>query len=206
MDMKKAIIIGILAALASSNIKVQAQTALPNLPPKPITLKLGAFFPSGGDLRNGVGNTFFAAGAEYAFSPGREKSLVPLVYVDYVGKSRSRNTDDGQGNPVSLDLTATSVGIGGGVRFYTHPSPALSPYFGGGLGLYFNHFKANADSTVSGQTISASDSANKTRLGFKINAGVEFQRTYFIEAAYSNPGSVESTRTDGFSLLVGGRF
>lgn len=206
MDMKKAVIIGILATLTSISVKVEAQTPLPKLPTKPITLKLGVFFPSGGDLRDSVGSAFFAAGAEYAFSPGHEKSLIPLAYVDYVGKSRNRNTDDGQGNSVSLDLTATSIGIGGGVRFYAHPMPAYSPYLGGGLGLYFNHFKADANVNTGGQTNSTGDSANKTRLGFKINAGVEFQRTYFVEAAYSNSGSVEGTRTDGFSLLIGGRF
>lgn len=208
MDMKKAIIIGILAALASSNIKVQAQTALPNLPPKPITLKLGAFFPSGGDLRNGVGNTFFAAGAEYAFSPGREKSLVPLVYVDYVGKSRSRNTDDGQGNSVSLDLTASTVGVGGGVRYYIGApgTGSVTPYVGAGVGVYFNRIKLATAVSSGGQSGSASDSLNKTQVGFRLNAGIEFQKMYLLEANYTNAGSVEGTRIDGFGVQAGVRF
>ena len=176
---------------------------------KPITLKLGAFFPSNGDVKDIFGSTFLSVGGEYAFvGKNRVSSVVPLVYVDYAGRSKNRSVSDGQGNSVSVDLTASTVGVGGGLRYYVG-SPgtgSITPYLGAGVGLYFDHIKLAATTNSSGQSVSDSSSLNKTKLGFRLNAGVEFQKMYLVEVNYTNAGSIESTRLDGFGIQVGARF
>jgi len=209
--MKKTMMFGVLGMMLCA-IGAQAQTtpATDAAPQKPITIKLGAFFPSNGDTKN-LGKTWFAAGAEYAFAkPGT--SLLPLAYVDYTGKSKDLGTilDDGAGNTISGKISATSIGVGVGVRGYASTTGAITPFYGAGLGVYFDQVKVDGSGTGLFAK-SASVSKNKTNLGFKLNAGVEFQRMYFVEAAYTNPGKVDlgdgiSAKLEGFDLLVGARF
>lgn len=202
-------LLGMLLCAASAQAQTTPAPADDTATPKPITIKLGVLFPSNGDLKNAVGSTFFAAGAEYAFiNKQNPTSLVPLAYVDYAGRSKNRSVDDGQGNSVSLDLTASTVGVGGGARYYigTPGTGSITPYVGAGVGVYFNHLKVAATVSSSDQSGSASDSLNKTQFGFRLNAGVEFQKMYLLEANYTNAGSVEGTRIDGFGIQAGVRF
>jgi len=171
-----------LCGLAGAGAQAQGTDAAPVT--KPITIKLGAFFPSNGDLKNVVGKTWFSAGADYAFSKvGDQQNLMPLAYVDYAGKS---------GNGLTLDY----IGVGPGVRYYLSAPAAgtTTPYVGAGLGAYFLHASGGGDSF------------NKTKFGFKLNAGVEFQQMYLLEANYTNAGSESGTRLDGFNLQAGIRF
>lgn len=171
-----------LGGLAGGGAQAQAPEAAPVT--KPITIKLGAFFPSDSALKDVIGKTWFNAGADYAFSKvGDQQNLMPLAYVDYAGKS-------GNG------LTVSYVGVGPGVRYYLSPPGAgtVTPYVGAGLGAYFLRASGGGDS------------ANKTKFGFKLNAGVEFQQMYLVEASYTNAGSESGTRFDGFNLQVGVRF
>ena len=209
--MQKAIILGTLGVLfCAAGAQAQTTPATDDTAkPKPITIKLGAFFPSSSDLKDVVGGTFFAAGAEYAFiNKGSASPVIPLVYVDYAGRGKNRSVDDGQGNSVSLDLTASTVGVGGGVRYYigTPGAGSVTPYVGAGVGVYFNRIKVATTVSSGGQSGSASDSLNKTQFGFRLNAGVEFQKMYLLEANYTNAGSVEGTRIDGFGIQAGVRF
>jgi len=209
--MQKTLILAALGVLLCA-ASAQAQTAPAadeTAPPKPLTIKLGALFPSNGNLKDLVGSTFFSAGAEYAFlNKQNPASLVPLVYVDYAGRGKNRSIDDGQGNSVSLDLTASTVGVGGGARYYigTPGTGSVTPYVGAGVGVYFNRIKVATTISSGGQSGSASDSLNKTQFGFRLNAGVEFQKMYLLEANYTNAGSVEGTRIDGFGIQAGVRF
>lgn len=209
--MQKTLILAALGMLLCA-ASAQAQTAPAvdeTAPPKPLTIKLGAFFPSNGNLKDLVGSTFFSAGAEYAFlNKQNPASLVPLVYVDYAGRGKNRSIDDGQGNSVSLDLTASTVGVGGGVRYYIGApgTGSVTPYVGAGVGVYFNRIKVATAVSSGGQSGSASDSLNKTQVGFRLNAGIEFQKMYLLEANYTNAGSVEGTRIDGFGIQAGVRF
>ncbi len=171
-----------LCGLAGAGAQAQAPDAAPVT--KPITIKLGAFFPSNGAVKTVVGKTWFGAGADYAFSKvGDQQNLMPLAYVDYAGKS-------GNG------LTVRYIGVGPGVRYYLSAPAAgtTTPYVGAGLGAYFLHASGGGASY------------NKTKFGFKINAGVEFQQMYLLEANYTNAGSESGTRLDGFNLQVGARF
>ena len=196
---------------------VQAQTAPAQTAPaadeiqtaKPITLKLGAFFPSNGDVKDLFGSTFLSVGGEYAFTgKNRVSSVVPLVYVDYAGRSKNLSSTDSQGTSFSNDLTFSTVGVGGGVRYYvgTPGTGSVTPYIGAGAGLYFDHLKNAATSSSGGQSVSDSTSVNKTKVGFRLNAGVEFQKMYLVEVNYTNAGTIESTRLDGFGIQAGARF
>ena len=184
--MKKTMAVGMLGlalvGLLGTGASAQTTDAAPVV--KPITIKLGAFFPTNGALKNAVGKTWFTAGADYAFSKlGDQQNLMPLVYADYAGTNKS-------------GLTVDYVGVGPGARYYlTAPGVSTTtPYVGGGVGAYFLHASGNGASY------------NKTKFGFKVNAGIEFQQLYLVEVNYTNAGSESGTRFDGIGLQVGARF
>ncbi len=184
--MKKTMAVGFLGlalgGLLGTGASAQAEYA--PVVVKPLTLKLGAFFPGNGTLKKAVGNTWFSAGADYAFSKlGDQQNLMPLAYIDYGGANKH-------------GLTVNYVGIGPGARYYlTAPGASTTaPYIGGGIGGYFLRASGNGSSI------------NKTKFGFKVNAGVELQQTYLVEVNYTNAGSESGTRFDGVGLQVGARF
>ena len=151
---------------------------------KPVTIKLGVFLPSNGNLKNAVGKTWFSAGADYAFNKqGGGQSVMPLAYVDYAGKSSH-----------GLNVNYTAVGLG--VRGYGSPpgTSTTAPYFGVGVGAYFIHASGGGDTT------------NDTRLGGKVNLGIEFQQMYLLEANYTYAGKVSGVTADGFNIQAGLRF
>ena len=167
------------ATLCAAGSAARAQATEPVQ--KPTTIKLGVFLPTNANLKNGIGKTWFSAGADYAFNKqGAGQGLMPLAYVDYAGKSSS-------------GVTVNYVGIGPGVRYYTSPpgTSSLTPYLGAGVGAYFIH---------------ATTISNKTRVGFKVNAGLEFNQSYLLEVNYTNAGSVVGTRVDGINVQAGLRF
>jgi hypothetical protein len=171
-----------LAGLLGTGAAAQTYDAVPVV--KPLTLKLGAFLPINGTLKNAVGKTWFTAGAEYAFSKlGDQQNLMPLAYVDYAGANKH-------------GLTVDYVGVGPGARYYlTAPGAGTTtPYVGGGVGAYFLHASGNGSSI------------NNTKFGFKVNAGIEFQQMYLVEVNYTNAGSESGTRFDGVGIQVGARF
>ena len=154
---------------------------------KPITIKLGAFFPSGSALKNAVSDTWFSAGAEYALVPHGSASaamtLEPLGYVDYAGSNRH-------------GFNASYVGVGPGFKYALAApgSSSLIPYVGAGAGAYFLHASGFGASS------------NKTRFGYRLNAGVEFNQAYLLEINYTDPGSESGTRFSGFNIQVGAKF
>lgn len=150
---------------------------------KPITIKLGAFFPSGSALKDGVSDTWFSAGAEYAVHSAASPTLAPLLYVDYAGVNRH-------------GVNADYVGVGPGFRYALAApgSSTLIPYVGAGIGAYFLHAKGFGSSD------------NKTQFGYRLNAGVEFNQAYLLEVNYTNGGSLSGTRFGGFNVQVGAKF
>ena len=154
---------------------------------KPITIKLGAFFPSGSRLKDGVSDTWFSVGAEYAVRPSASgaapSNLTPLGYVDYAVVNRH-------------GVNADYVGVGPGVRYYLTPpgTSTLTPYVGAGIGAYFLHASGFGGSS------------NKTQFGYRLNAGVEFHQSYLLEINYTDPSSLDGTRFNGFNIQVGAKF
>ena len=185
--MKKTVAVSLLGVSLCGALGVGASAQTTDAAPvtKPIAIKLGVFLPSNGDVKNAIGKTWFSAGAEYAFSKiGDQQNLLPLAYVDYAGKS---------GHGINADY----VGVGPGARYYFSApgaSTSVTPYVGAGIGAYFLHASGNGDSV------------NKTKFGFRVNAGVEFQQMYLLEVNYTNAGSESGTRFDGVNIQAGVRF
>jgi len=181
--MNKNVITGlvVLAAIALAPIAANAQSL--NVQ-KPVTIKLGVFFPSNGSVEGNVGHEFFAAGADVALSKSTAKlTTVPLVYADYNGKSSNGN-----------HLYDTGVGIGVKQYLGEGPNSATTPYVGAGVGAYFD------------QASQPGFSENKTNLGYKLDVGYEFYHAAVVEADYTDGGSIHGIRANGLSLLVGYRF
>lgn len=167
-------------------LSASAQSATPAK--KPITLKLGVFLPSGSRLKNAASDTWFSAGAEYAFVPkaGAEtavQSFVPLAYVDYAVVNRH-------------GVNADYFGVGPGFRYNLAApgSSSLIPYVGAGAGAYFLHAKG-----IGG-------SSNKTNFGYRLNAGVEFNQSYLFEVNYTDGNSLSGARFGGFNIQAGLKF
>ncbi len=151
---------------------------------KAVTIKLGVFIPGNGNIKDAFGKTWFSAGADYAFNKqGTGQSIMPLAYVDYAGASR---------HGLQCRLCRRR---GRRARVRLPPGAStIAPYFGAGVGAYFIHGSGNGGST------------NDTRLGGKVNIGVEFQQMYLLEANYTYAGKVSGTTVDGFGIQAGVRF
>lgn len=155
---------------------------------KPISIKIGANFPTNSDARDVEGTTTLSAGLDYALTKTTENSpTLPSVYLDYAGGSKNGGHVD-------------TYGLGLAVRQYTDtPSGAneraVSPYVGAGIGAYVVDVKN-----------SGLNSSTKTVLGGKVLAGLEFSGSYFVEANYSLIGSNKGVNPSGFGVQVGARF
>lgn len=175
-----AIVAGLLPAVAG-----HAQDIGPTVPvQKPVSIKIGAFFPTDSNARDAVGNTWLTAGADYAFrKTDAAAPVLPLVYVDYAGKNKN-------------GITLSTVGVGVGVRAYGNRATTTQvvPFYGAGIGAYFLHGSGGGTSE------------NKTRLGGKVNAGVELNSGPFLEAAYTLTGKVQGDDLNGISVSIGDRF
>jgi len=150
---------------------------------KPFTIKLGAFFPSDGDVRDAVGETFFSAGISYDFA--KTQAVNPTVfgaYVDYFGKSD---------NGIRLNVFA----IGPQAKFYFSPATAPSKFYGGvGVGYYSINARGGGASETKG------------RIGGKLMLGYEFQGGFLAEADYNFISEVQGVNPSGAGLRLGYRF
>jgi len=155
---------------------------------KPLSIKVGANFPSNSDARNVEGNTTISAGLDYAFvKTNQYNPTLPSVYFDYAGGSKN-------GGHVN------TYGLGVAVRQYTtapsgNNERGVSPYIGAGIGAYFNNIKN-----------SSGDSGNNTVFGGKVFGGVEFSGNAFVEANYQFIGASKGVNPSGLGVQVGLRF
>jgi len=174
---------------------------------KPVTLKLGAFFPANSDVKRAVGNTWFSAGLEYAYqkpsglSTGPLSAVTPLLYVDYAGKSK----DIAGGT-----LDARTVNVGVGIKYYASAAAGTvtttHPYIGAGIGAAVVHAKSSETVTDGETTTTSSVTKDQTNFGFKVNGGVEFAQNYLVDVAYWNSGKVQGTHIDGYAVSLGYKF
>jgi hypothetical protein len=151
---------------------------------KPFRIKLGAFFPTDGDVRDSLGDVFFSYGVSYDFL--KTKTANPVIigaYLDGYNKSKS-------------GARINSIGIGPSLRYYFNPVVAnpTRVYAGAGIGPYFINTKGNGNSE------------NDTKLGGKVYGGVEFGPGFFGEVDYTLIGESHGVNPSGFNLSVGYRF
>lgn len=158
----------------------------------PLSIKIGALFPTNSSASDNSGNAQIDAGLDYAF--GKTGSVanpaLPSIYLDYFGGSRNGGHVD-------------TVALGVAIREYANtPSgnnrQAVSPYLGFGLGGYFTDIKnTRGFFTRSGSNLN---------FGGKIMGGVEFSGNYFVEANYQFVPSNHGVNPSGLGIQVGGRF
>ena len=172
---------GVLVSIAASG--AQAQTTTQPVQ-KPITIKLGAYFPTAGSGENAGGHTQFSAGLDYAFAKtSAGNPVLPSIYFDYQGGSKNGGHAD-------------SYGLGIAARYYTStPGASLSPYFGAGVGIYDEELKQGGGG-------SSSSNAN---IGAKLMAGLEFSSA-LVELNYQFLPKHNGVNPDGLGLQVGYRF
>ena len=173
------------SALGLLCVAGSAQAQVPATQPvqKPITIKLGAYFPTASSGRDAGGNTEFSAGVDYAFAKTSVgKPILPSVYFDYQGGNHNGGHSD-------------SYGLGVAARYYTSvPGASVSPYFGAGIGIYDESLKRNGGG-----------SSSNANLGAKLMAGVEFSSA-LVELNYQFLPKHNGVNPDGLGLQVGYRF
>lgn len=172
---------GVLISMAAG---AQAQAPATQPVQKPITIKLGAYYPTSSTGRKTGGNGQFSVGVDYALAKTTSaKPLLPSIYFDYQGGSRHAGH-------------ANSYGLGVAARYYTSlPGAATAaPYFGAGVGIYDEDLKQGA-----------SGSNNSVNVGAKLLAGVEFSSA-LVEVNYQFLPKHNGVNPDGFGLQVGYRF
>ena len=152
---------------------------------KPVTIKLGGFFPTSSSGRDAGGSSQFSAGLDYALVKTTSSNpLLPSVYFDYQGGSRNGGHTD-------------SYGLGIAARDYVG-SPALaqvSPYVGAGVGVYDEQLKRGG-----------TNSKNTVNVGAKLLAGVEFSQSFLVEVNYQFLPKHNGVNPDGFGAQIGYRF
>jgi hypothetical protein len=153
---------------------------------KPISIKLGAFLPSDGNVRDSFDSSWLALGADYAFSKtAADTPVLPLAYLDYTGDSKH-------------GVNAQLYGIGVGVRAYPNRNAGqeIIPFYGAGIGLDFLHASGGGAS-----------STTNTQIGGKLELGAELNSGPFLEAEYQEvPQKVDGVRASGFNIMIGDRF
>jgi opacity protein-like surface antigen len=183
----------------STGAHAQAAKATSNVPTskveKPWRIKIGAFFPTDGDVKDAIGSTFLSYGVSYDFFKTNVANPITVgAYID--GATNSKKN-------FGVTDRLTYWGIGPVGRYYF--TPVTSPvriYGGAGVGAYFIDLKSSV--SVDGVTYSASD--NKDRFGGKLLAGVESGQGLFGELDYTFISKIEDTNPGGWNLGVGYRF
>ena len=158
---------------------------------KPGRLKLGAFFPKSGTLKDTTASTFIAVAASVDLPPrGITRPFTPEVYLDSAFHVEE-NAD-----------TASFIGGGIGFRFYPGAKPGdmarrlSNPrlFVGAGVGAYFVNYD------------SAGVQNDSVKGGGKLALGLDFADDFSLEGNYSFIGKLNGVDFGGVSVLLGYRF
>jgi opacity protein-like surface antigen len=184
--MKNALLAVIAVAGAVVSANAQSATVPSAKLEKPITVKLGAYFPQSGSSKN-AGSTWFLASVNYDVL--KTASASPITVGAYLDFSAAEKSMDG------VKYKRGFLGIGPqGKYYFAKPGATVTPYAGAGLGIYF----------VNGKD--GSDSSTKTHIGYKLLAGAEFAQGFVGELSYHFPGNVRDGNVNGFGVQLGYRF
>lgn len=157
---------------------------------KPLSIKVGANFPTESSARSNEGTTTLSAGLDYAFVKTAEASpTLPSIYLDYAGGNKNGGHVNTYGLGVAVrQYTNGAIGSGGSTT---------APYIGAGIGAYVVDVRNGSG---------GGGSSTKTNLGGKVFAGVEFGGGVFVEANYQLIGSNKGVNPSGIGAQLGYRF
>ncbi|MDX1932800.1 MAG: hypothetical protein SFU56_09365 [Capsulimonadales bacterium] len=191
-----ALLVAGLGAGMATAANAQADSSVPTAKPeKPWRVKLGAFFPGDGDVKDEIGSTLFSYGVSYDFL--KTNLANPIIVGAYLDGATGSKKRDG------VTLRLSYVGLGPTARYYFTPVTSATRVYGGvGLGVYFVNSKAST--RVGGATLSLSD--DETKFGGKLLAGVESGQGLFGELDYTFISEINERNPGGFNVAVGYRF
>ena len=185
--------LGLLVAGAEG---ARAQNPLKQLPPKPVRLMVGGYFPAYTGARDALGQNFISFGASLDVAPkSRTSQFIYSAYFDYV--NRVKYTGAGRNEAVIR---------GGGVltRYHFAPQPTnFDPYVGAGVGIYNTRLKQGNGN--GGEIVKT-----KTSLGGKFLVGAELPTHIFGEVEYDFVPRPErngsKNKLNGYQARIGYRF
>lgn len=171
-----------------------AQSIFRQLPPRPVRLMVGGYFPAYQGARDALGQQFISFGASLDVAPRTPYSqFVYSAYFDYFDVVK--HTTAGRNEAVLR---------GGGVvtRYHFTPKPlGFDPYVGAGVGLYNVRLKQDYGSSVV---------KTKTSLGGKFLVGAELPSHVFGEIEYDFLPRPErngsKNKLNGYQARIGYRF
>ena len=124
----KTLLAGTLVAGVSTGLATTASAQAPTVPTqeaaKPFVVKLGATFPTDGDVKDALGSTWFGFGLGYDI--GKTKTSAPVVYGAYLdGTFASKNGNEA--SAYGIGPSARPAGAGGQPHFATGATPTRGP-------------------------------------------------------------------------------
>ena len=190
---KSSIFVLAAAALAASALTARPASAQVDTPPmagvkhnQPLSVRLGAYFPTNRKLRKDVGTLLPSVGIDYMLhqESATSSSFVSLDYID-------RGTGDGY----RLRIVPLTYGL----RYVEDTSAKNSIYYGGGLGVYYTNITVADD-------FGGHENNNDLLYGGFLNLGVNLDQSSFLDLRYHFTTSSGSVNPGGAQLSVGFRF
>jgi hypothetical protein len=194
-------------AMWSAAVPARAQQQVSGRPSRfrPVRIRLGGFFPTGGSVRDQVGSALLSGGVSYEYPDTSDDAVTTLygAYLDGVTRSGSV-TRDVAGHPTDFDTRFSYFAVGTSVRKENTPDPmggsgGSRTYAGLGFGVYF--LKEKGVQNENG--VNQSYTRNRSSIGGKLLAGVDAAGGIFSELDFTYPGYWDRS---GFGFSVGLRF
>lgn len=181
MNYRNLMLAGLTAFAISATASVYAEASKFE---RPLRVTLGTHYPSDGDLRDLVDDTFYSLGLSYDMWGAQ------MANGNYYrgGVFGSYTFRDRNGNKLS-DFAAGAFG-----RVYFGEGMALRPYAGGSLGVHWVNYEIGANDD------------DDLRFGTRLFAGVEHPSGFFGELGYTLAQKRRDVDINGFGVRLGFRF
>ncbi|BDI28158.1 hypothetical protein CCAX7_002090 [Capsulimonas corticalis] len=189
---KSSIFVLAAAALAAGALSARPASAQVFEPPaasvehnQPISLRVGAYFPTNRKIRKDVGQTFPSVGVDYHLHQDSATSDT-FVSLDYIDRGAS-------------NFHMRVVPLTYGIRYVQDLSAKNSVYYGFGAGAYYTNIDVSNDT-------GGHETNNDLLVGGFLNLGVNINQASFLDLRYHFTSSSGSVNPGGPQVSVGFRF
>jgi hypothetical protein len=162
----------------------------------PFTVKIGAFIPTNDSLREWYGYTWARLTGEYALTSPNSNGQAS-IYLDIYGCQAEHDYVQSQVNE-----TDTAINGSLGITLSTLSNPGKNkvlPYVSASGGFALNTLNTN----LTFADYSGSASQTMGAVAFKLGGGLNIKNTFIIEGDYSDYGSVNGHRFNGYGISIG---